>query len=82
MQTTAVQILIEDATSFTHPTSRTARTTTTAQDEILRVAAITAGYDTLTRIQAGALDRRTVDMIGANVAFDVQSARLASYATW
>lgn len=77
--TTTADALTASAISFTRPASLTPRTSASAQDEILRVAAFEAGLATA---DPADLDRLTADSlrgIAASIAYDVDTRRLNSY---
>ena len=79
MTATAAQSLIDSAARFAHPASLTPHTSHSAQDAILRVTAIVAGLETLTPAAAAMVDRRVLENLASNVAYDVQTARLRAY---
>lgn len=63
--------------SFMRPTSLAPRTSTTAQDEILRIAALQAAMTHPEISTATAFDIR---MIEKGIRYDIQTARLGQYA--
>lgn len=77
---TGTATLIESGRDFARPEARRVGTPAAARDEILRVAAIDAAFSTMTPAQAALLDRRAADMIATDIEYDVQTARLHTYA--